>query len=54
MGKNIQIVKLVDKNDKAVIQARQIAEKVKILSYPETEKLLDRKASDFSLARAKV
>jgi len=54
MGKNtIQIVKPIDKNDQAVIEARQIAEKVKILPYKEVEKLLDRKASNFLLARSK-
>jgi len=55
MGKNtVQIVKPIGKNDRAVIEAAEIAKRIKILPYPETEKLLDKKASNFSLARAKA
>lgn len=50
----IQIVKPIDKDDKMVIEAKRIAESVKILPYAEVERLLDKKASSFSLARAKA
>jgi len=54
MKKNtIQIVKPIDKNDKAVAEVKQIAEKVKVLPYSEVEKLLDKKASNYALAKAK-
>ena len=48
----VQIIKPVDASDKKVIEARRIAESVKVLPYSEVEKLLDKRASDFSLARA--
>jgi hypothetical protein len=54
MGKNtVQIVKQIDKSDQAVAEAKKIAESIKILPYTEVEKLLDRKASGFLLAKAK-
>ena len=54
MGKNtIQVVKRIDKSDKKVIEALNIAANVKILPYNEVEKLLDKVTSDFSLAKAK-
>jgi len=46
-------VKTIDKNDKMVMEAKRIAESVKILPYPEVERLLDMKASKFNLARSK-
>ena len=55
MGKNkkIQIVKTIsNEDDKVVIEAHTIAEQFKVLPYPEAQKRLEPKMSNFSLGRA--
>jgi len=50
----IQIIKTIDNNDKAVLEAIKITEQFKVLPYCEVEKRLDIKASNFSLSKAKA
>jgi len=50
----IQVVRQISKTDKTVIEAKKITEKFKVLSYHESDKLLEKKATNFTLSRAKA
>ena len=50
----IQVFRQIDKNDKTVLEALAITERFKVLPYYEVEKILDTKATDFSLSRNKA
>ena len=49
---NIQVVRPLKKDkDATVIQAKKIAEEYKVLPYYTVDKILDNKASNFSLSK---
>jgi len=49
---NIQVVREIGSEDKKVVEALEIARRFKVIPYPEVEKILRTKATDFSLSKA--
>ena len=50
-NENIQVVRPIDKNDKIVIQAKQITKQFRVLPYDKVDKLLDERATNFALSK---